>query len=58
MAVRLGAVAALQKPCRVFELLNAVQKCIAARKHDTEGDEDREGAAVLTAEFERPRKPS
>jgi DNA-binding NtrC family response regulator len=58
MAVRLGAIAALQKPCRVFELLNAVQKCVAAREHDTEGDEDGEGAAALTAEFERPRKPS
>jgi two-component system, response regulator, stage 0 sporulation protein F len=58
MAVRLGAVAALQKPCRVFELLNAVQRCIAAREHDTESDEDGEGAVAMTAELQRSRRTS
>jgi DNA-binding NtrC family response regulator len=58
MAVRLGAVAALQKPCRVFELLNAVQKCIAVREADTESENDNEDGMEMTADFERPRKTS
>jgi DNA-binding NtrC family response regulator len=58
MAVRLGAVAALQKPCRVFELLNAVQKCIAAREPKTGSKSDPEDPAQMAAEFKRPRRTS
>ncbi|MBV8696338.1 response regulator [Bradyrhizobium sp.] len=58
MAVRLGAVAALQKPCRVFELLNAVQKCIAARERDSESEGDHEDMVEMAPDFERPRRTS
>ena len=58
MAVRLGAVAALQKPCRVFELLNAVQKCIAAREPETDSESDHDDLVEMAAEFERPRRTS
>jgi DNA-binding NtrC family response regulator len=58
MAVRLGAVAALQKPCRVFELLNAVQKCTAAREPETDSESDHDDLAETAAGFGRQRRRS